>query len=506
MVHGCGGSAERDKTVRWGSVSLGGRRDGLAMKRALVLAVCSVAIALLLLVAITDAAPAEAAAAPECSEQETVFEDPSGRAYLRRSAIVVDASGVAHLFWLYQPDKDNPSDMSIMYAHWKDGDWSEANDVLRTPGGGLGWPRAVATSDGQIHIIWTAGGQRLWYSSAPAEQASDARSWRAPITIGYDPLGGDIATDKVGTLHVVYTTGQPTAPVYYIQSAGGTHWSDPVQVFGYAPEYAGSGGVRIAVDGRGRLHVVWDTATLPNGWPLLGEWYARSENGGASWSDALQLGSGEQGEGAVVAVGDDEIHIVWRGSSGAGKTYHQWSADGGASWWGPTVFDPDGGFSGPQNLVVDSAGDVHLVRSDGGYQWWDGLRWSPVPATFADSGEPAAAAVGLGNQLHYINSRMEGPGVSIWHRICLLESPAIPAVPLPEYERSVAPTPAGIEELASRATPDTVTASPIGAIDKEPPVSSLSQGLGPLLGILLTAALMIGIVVAQVLRQGRARG
>jgi hypothetical protein len=203
----------------------------------------------------------------------------------------------------------------------------------------------------------------------------------------------------------------------------------------------------------------------------------------------------EQGQGAVLAIDNDEVHLVWRGTSAAGNTYHQWSDDGGKTWRTPVIFDPDGGFSGRQSLAADSAGNVYLVRSDGGFQVWEKGVWSPIPALFADSGEIGTIAIGLGNQIHWINTTQAGvqPAV-VWHRVKVSSAAAIPPQELP---RRAQPTESNAAQSTVEANLTTQVNTPIQ--------ENLRTELGENMGLKSAAdssvrwPITIGVISASVL-------
>jgi hypothetical protein len=376
------------------------------------------------------------------SPLETVYANESGRQEVRPAQIVTDSEGNAHLFWLQKFDKDDPSNWYISYSHWNGGTWSPVNDVLQTPGGGAGAPLVILTTDGKLHVFWADSGS-VWVSEAPLHDAPNAQAWSVPFPISSNgALELDVALDQAGAIHLVYASGEMGGELYYQQSADGLFWATERIVHIGSDRTRTAMHPQIAVDDQLRLHVVWTEYELPEGWPPLGQYYAKSVDGGYTWSVPRVLGEGEEGQGTVLAVGDNQVHIVWRGTSGAGNTYHLWSEDGGDSWNGPRVFDSDGGFSGVQSLAADSAGNIHLVRGDGGYQTWDGQNWSPVPALFAGSGETGTLAIGLGNQIHWVNTTTSGDERAIvWHRSGMAAAPALPPEPLPS------PTPRPPEQI-----------------------------------------------------------
>jgi len=422
-----------------------------------------------------------------CSDLEIVFEDTSGFASTRPAVIVTDSSGDAHLFWLYKQDREDKSTWSINYSRWHDNYWSHPIDVLITPGGGASAPRVALSSDGYLHIIWAGGG--VWYSKSHVSVATDARAWTKPVIIS-SGLDADITIDDYNNLHVVAATGEPGGPVYYLQSSDGDNWSIPTMVFSGLPSNATSMHPRISVDGRGRIHVTWTEYQIPEGWPPLGQWYIRSEDNGEIWDNAIKIGVGEQGQGTVATIGDDQIHLVWRGSSGAGNSYHQWSQDGGKNWSGLTIFDPDGGFSGGHTMAADSSGNLHLVRGDGGYQVWQNRSWSPVPALFADSGETGTLAIGLGNQVHWVNTTpSSSKSAEVRHRLCLSDSPPIDPKPVTQ----ITPTPLQLTAPVSDTPTPTNIPNSISSNVENPSLSSGS--ITPLLIGFITPLCLIVIII-----------
>ena len=414
-----------------------------------------------------------------CSDMEVVFSDLNDKAEVKHAVIVADSTGAAHLFWLYQQSNDDSSTWSINYARWENGTWSAPTDILLVPGGGPGEPHALYRSNGYLYVFWIDAGS-IWYSSAPVTSASDIKTWSSPTPIISSAIDMDISIDEFDRFHLVYATGQPGGPLYYLNSEEGENWSPSVLVYQDAPQDATSNIPRISV-ANNRINITWTLYKIPEGWPPLGQLYSSSPDDGITWSSAIMIGEGEQGQGGILAF-DDQIHIVWRGTSAAGNTYHMWSLNGGQTWLGPGIFDPDGGFSGAQSLAVDSGKKVHLVRADGGYQIWDGNQWAPVPAQFADSGEIGTLAIGLGNEVHWINSTpTDAQGAMIWHRLCLSDTPKIDSEEIPLLKtKSVA------ETSISTQVPLQPTTSAIGNSE----VNILNQNTGT--PIIIAAITVIG--------------
>ena len=436
------------------------------------------------------------------SDVQYVFRDASGLADVKPASIVADSTGTAHLFWFFKADRDDRSTWSINYASYRNGVWSEPNDILLTPGGGAGGPRAKASPDGRLHVIWVSRG-RLWYSHSRAETAWDAKSWTIPMSIASGPQGADIAVDSGNRLHVVYAIGGSGQPVYYMNSQDGIDWPLPTIAHELTAEGASPAVPRLSVDGKGRIHITWTEYRVPGGWPPLGQWYARSVDDGATWEKAIQVGELDQGQGTIHAIGDNEIHLVWRGRSRAGNTYHQWSNDGGGTWQGPTAFDPDGGFSGGQSLASDSAGNLHLVRGDGGYQRWDGSEWTPVPALFTDSGETGTLAIGLGNRIHWVNtSSSSSETAAVMHRVASTTAQALAARSLATPVIFQAPVVEPSRPAISPTSPSHDMPVPLGGTESQPARISAADPLlaGTISAFLITGAVLV--LARGILRRG----
>jgi hypothetical protein len=453
----------------------------------------------------------------ECNPIEIVFQDLSGVADVRPASAVTDSSGTVHLFWLYRQDREDRLTWTIQYTAWTPlsndsgidggeaaGNWFEPVDVLVTPGGGAGAPVAVYTLDGRLHVAWADN--RVWYASVPVLDAGNVRAWSHPRAIGGDALHLDLAADLAGQIHMVYSTGQARGPIYYLFLKPGADWSVPSLVSLDAPADESTGNPQVSVDGRGRIHVTWMAQTLPDGWPPNGQWYTRSIDGGLTWEPPFAVGVGEQGDGTILSAGEGAVHLVWRGTSASGGTYHRWSDNGGATWSPAEMFDPDGGFSGVQSLAIDSAGALHLVRSDGGYQTWANGRWDPVPALFADSGETGTLVIGLGNQVHWINTTpSESSQAIVWHRLCRAAAPASAPQAVPTTMPS--PTPILPENRVPIMVEPIVTATPPPGLSQgelNPPGASV--GLPMFIGVLPVIVLVFGVMIWHNLRQRTPRG
>jgi len=236
-------------------------------------------------------------------------------------------------------------------------------------------------ADGTLYAAWTEYHGALWLSrstdrggtfSKPVQVGgSDAKPARAPA----------LAAGREGSLYIAWTIGEDDgADIHVAASAdGGRTFSDPriaAQTRGY------SDAPKIAVDGRGAIHLVHAEST---GGPFdrYHVRYTRSPDGGRTFEPAREIskpdprGSTSAAFPALVVDGGDRLHVLWEiyrdhrePPRGLAFTV---SRDRGATFSAPALVpdsaDPNGGFNGSQQgllmrkLGVNGAGDIAVVNS-----------------------------------------------------------------------------------------------------------------------------------------------
>jgi hypothetical protein len=378
--------------------------------------------------------------------------------------IVSDSAGWLHVFWLDVID-GNTGSSYIMYTRWDGRSWSEPIDILMSPEPGhvTHRPRAGIGWDGRIHVIWWSLFGYIYQSSAPLHSADTAAGWSKPTPIPLPSLSTypNLLVDRSGRFHLLYQDWPTQSPHYMYSDDSGQTWSesktiaicDDIEQMGINPENY------MAIDGRGRIHVVWRRSTNQTD-------YSRSEDGGQTWSESMRLEPipGNEADATFAATvgtrGDDEIHLVWSGSYylmpdgslRATKKYHKWSTDGGHTWT-PTelAWENITGNNGHNPMVVDATGKLHTIVVSGYgpeavtwvlYSQWMGDRWSPfvaLPETGRDDWNNFGAiwhdmVLSEGNRLNAVWQTRDG---DIWYATRQIDAPYIPPQPVPT---AVAPT------------------------------------------------------------------
>ena len=360
-------------------------------------------------------------------------------------ALLSDGYGNLHLFFPHAIKDGDPD--GIDYAYWNGNRWSAPRDIFIDPdGASLHHLRATLDQEQNIHLTWTGSANKLYYSRSSAPGASNPHSWETPKAISLQSITeADIIAGAEGQLYVVQAIAESNGELVLLKSDdGGSSWSNPITI---APGRRGFvyGRTGIAMDGRGRIHVTWTEHTFPEGVPLTGVFYSRTEDGGLTWERPRLVDDKFHGEIGVGTVGEDGVHLVWRSNIGLDGTFHQWSEDGGVTWSTPDQYDDGGGQSGLPSFGTDNIGRLHHVIGPVFYSMWsDGqssdyrdIATAEVRAQAELSpGEHANLAVVNGNQIHVI---FETGFKDLWHTYLNLDiQPSPTAVPMVHEEETAA--------------------------------------------------------------------
>ena len=334
-------------------------------------------------------------------------------------AIVADGFGNVHVFWsedvggLPQKYADQGQGThvgnTIMHKQWDGTSWSEATDVLISPDDPIAEYVSVAVGrNNELHAVWT-GQSTIYYAHAPAWQAGAAHAWSQPVVIATDSARTEwessVTADAKGIVHIIYATRGDEPGVFHTRSTDGGQTWEPVTKLSRpfdALEQSISR-LKIITDGADRLHAIWTTVDAEGFGQAV--YYARSTDGGVTWSDAKQMGYKGPGDfhvgwPSIASVGDSEIHLIYSAGPNSQGRYHRVSYDGGATWSEPDhVITEMEGLNGPNQMVVDGAGQLHMmvnmrtVTQIFGifYSQWNGTTWSPV-TMIAPSGPDVGAA------------------------------------------------------------------------------------------------------------------
>ena len=409
--------------------------------------------------------------------------------------LIADPTGAVHAFWVILGDQWNEPNSTLMwYARWDGNSWSEPVDIIISPNTApMRLPEVALDSKGNLHLVW-GNSEEIYYSWAPACMAFRATAWSDPLLLARTAFKADIVVDTDDNVHIVYSDKSVGARgIYHIRSQDqGWSWSTPTEI-SRIPNFpeVWPGNVRLAIDDRDRLHVIW-TQLDTQGFPGISVNYARSTDNDVTWSSPVELDTKDPDYyttdwGNIVTFGEDQVLLVWY-SGHRPFRYYRVSHDGGETWTTPVRVLPDkAGETGFSEMVVDSLGQVHMIsamyttKADGTgsiQPWgifhtiWNGSKWLPPEFVVAGTMEWPEVAIVRGNQLVVVFPDDDG----LLYATKRTMSPSIPAVdcatfvslPIPTVDSSyvripekIAPTSVFIDTLDISNSPSSSPWKPL---------------------------------------------
>jgi len=460
------------------------------------------------------AGPALSLAAPDGSawsqplELSYPLDDPAYAAYGSSwfADIVAGPQGSVHVVWysgMRYGNVEGGLDL-LMYRELRDGRWSAVNEIAAPGLGGYTVRNSIALGrDGLLHVVLRSQ-TAMVHSSAPWDEAFSARAWSEPRNISGENSAyyNALAVDSRNRLHTLWSEAvldeQPDpnakcpncSDLYYRYSDdSGETWSAP-QNLSRTPE--GENRPQLKVDGRDRLHAVWDLGVdwyAGEGEPESGI-YRRSDDGGETWSAPYRFGfQGDAVQQTALAVSvEGNPSVVYR-AVGDNRIYFQQSLDGGQTWQPPTRIpgvqarDINDNNLDTYALAVDSAGHLHLLMvgfvepndQERVNPWllhlvWNGRSWSQPRVVMGGELYPEwpRLVLGAGKHLHaawHTRSkedlfRSEKARYRVWYSSLHTDAPEATALPFFTPVPTAAPT-----LVAATAVPPTATPLPAQALE-----------------------------------------
>lgn len=316
--------------------------------------------------------------------------------------LVADGHGRIHLFWTQDSAQRcclGSGQFSVLrYAQYSDGIWKDPIDLVRVEGGRVDAASACVDPSGHLHVAFVRNGQAgsIYYMRVEAEDALSSDGWSAPRELMIDQPRTNrirLRADGAGVLHLVFSRTSGTKGIFYSRSTdGGADWSESTQLDPDIPEEETPQIFQFETDPQGGLHVAWNYYSQSDG-EAVGRWlrYARSLDGGMTWSEPFTLDEFELNEDPLtdsvrtphgIVFTGDQVHVVWTGGppggpTGVGRKYRM-SPDRGSTWENieTNIFNAWGEQNG-DGLASDETGRVHWVglvrRFVGPGQLWEGL-------------------------------------------------------------------------------------------------------------------------------------
>jgi hypothetical protein len=405
-----------------------------------------------------------------------------------RAELVADDFGQLHVVAIVNSEEGGRSAARLYYTRAVGGLWSEPIDVVAS---GVDLPAFEWDRVGNLHLVWRNGEHLTSSIFAPLS----AQEWRRASPYAAGGTGYPVVTGDAGSVHLLYP--ELGGSLFYTTLDTDGRWRSPINVSATAPGRAADW-PRLTVDELGRLHAVWTELELPTGWPPLGVFYSRSEDGGNNWTEPF-LVAGDGYDEINVAVGpNNTVHLAWNAMTGMGGRYHRYSTDGGSTWSETTTITAEGFTEGWPQMAVDAEGELHWLsslRRSVTYTAWDGEAWSPFERVGANAaefigGERPRLALSQGNQLHAL---VLGEG-GWWYSSRTIAAPAIAvaATPAPVPTATLAPTPT----VAPTPTSSTRAMIQEGGLTEPPPASALATpGAVVWVGLIPAILFVLGVFV-----------
>lgn len=428
-----------------------------------------------------------------------------GEGQIHIPIVVADRSGNVHVFWSLIGATGETNTQLIYYTRLNGEIWTSPVDIVALSQATS--PSATVDALGKLHLLWIGSLNQLQTSTASSDVANSALGWSEPNNIGRTNRNACINSDRNGKIHITYP-GSGTTGVYHVVSEDrGVIWSSPTSVSPTSNKTTSADYIHVAVSDQGIIHVVWTEFKLPFGWPPIGVFYSKSSDGGQTWTKSIKIAGEGYDQINVVVVDERTIHVAWNGMAGVGGRYHSWSFNGGKNWSKAFEVVPpgQGGTQGSPQLVVDSAGNLHIVTTFNtcvGYSYWQEQEWAkPIciegeKARASGFIEEAAMAVSAGNQLHVVfwDDRRR-----LWYTTKTTDAPHIPSIPFAtEISNLGGQT---IETVAPvvNSSPRSITFTPVPGGTEVSVTTSPLKGIS--MGVLPVILIVGGILLLQIMRK-----
>jgi hypothetical protein len=282
-------------------------------------------------------------------------------------ATLYEYADKVYLWWgTFRAIPDDTSEeepkFTTFHAQNNKGDWRSPIDVMIWPDAGR-MISVIIDPSGFLHAF--SATDCLNYTTARNDQALSAQGWTNMGCLDEAGLAFPSAVQAPdGTFYVLYSALNNQSYRLIHSEDKGTTWSGYKTILEIQNNFLLD--PMLAVDEKGRLHLVWSVGQAPDAYPPTGVFYSRSIDGGISWAPPIQLGGRDEGEPAI-AVNNDEVHVLWNGDADKKGRYYRYSPDGGESWSSVDVLSPPGseggkgGLQRPPAIVVDNIGNVHVL-------------------------------------------------------------------------------------------------------------------------------------------------
>jgi hypothetical protein len=229
-------------------------------------------------------------------------------------------------------------------------------------------PTVAIDERGGVLVAWVDQARKDLFFWKDGKSVNVSRS---PETFSWLPR---VATDAKGTIFVlwqeiIFSGGSHGGDILFARSQdGGRTFSKPLNL---SSSVAGDGKGRIDKE---RWHngsldlVVGPDGTVYTAWTEYEGrlWLRRSADGGKSFSDKLAVKTDKPARAPSLAVHRKTVYLAWTVGDDPGADIRvARSTDGAASFAAPVIVEETNAYSDAPKIAVDIDGTVHLVYAEG---------------------------------------------------------------------------------------------------------------------------------------------
>jgi len=280
-------------------------------------------------------------------------------------SMAINRNGKTRVYVVYH-DNSTDTTQAYMVKSKKAAKFKGSRNI--TPGDqGAFAPRVALDSSETVYVVWgdtTGGGRQVML----VRSTDLGETFNEPLNISRSPgqaFEPEIAIDSLGVINVAWEDTAPGESVIMFSRStdGGQTFSDPAQVSqagGDATE------AHVRVDSSNNIHIVWvgNTEVDPQAF------YSRSTDGGASFSDPINLSNrpGRDIHKPFLATHNGTVYVAYHEEAGSNKqVYLVRSTDGGASFSDPAQVSQASNSTGRAHstaMIADKRGQLHLIWID----------------------------------------------------------------------------------------------------------------------------------------------
>ncbi|UCG70011.1 MAG: exo-alpha-sialidase [Thermoplasmata archaeon] len=316
---------------------------------------------------------------PPFSENKRVNSDEVGVAAHKAPSLAVDPTGNAYVVW---GDSRNPDwDIYFAKSTDWGETWTDPNIKVNTGSENQTFPAMAIDSKGTLYVVWEDdrnGDSDIYF----AKSTDGGQTWTNPNKkVNIDTAGDGfpnmdqntpcIAVDSEGTIYVAWTDDRwDDTDIYFAKSTnGGVDWTNPNVRINTDSTSTTQRNPTIAVDSEGVIYIAWQDQ-------ITGDYdihFARSTDGGGNWTKPSvkvnsDTSSREQNNPSIAVDSSGTIFLVWQDNRWNNyDIYYAKSTNGGTSWTHPNIkINSDTGSARQYNpsLAVSYTGTLYAAWHD----------------------------------------------------------------------------------------------------------------------------------------------